>query len=184
MHGYCPTVLHAVCHALRTRTLEVLVTEARPTCAGYRFVSALRRSAGEAARDITVTLIPDTAVAAALPGVDCVLLGADVVTENGGLISTVGSFQVATLAKAMHKPVYVCTETLKLAKTYPLDQSELPPSQGHTFPLVEQASPPEGMTLSDRSVDYTPPSHVTQIYTDLGTMTPAAISDELLKLYT
>ena len=32
-------------------------------------------------------------------------------------------------------------------------------------------------------VDYTPPLHITLLFTDLGILTPSAISDELIKLY-
>ena len=32
-------------------------------------------------------------------------------------------------------------------------------------------------------VDYTPPSLLTLLYTDLGILTPSAVSDELIKLY-
>ena len=32
-------------------------------------------------------------------------------------------------------------------------------------------------------VDYTPPSYVNLLFTDLGILTPSAVSDELLKLY-
>jgi translation initiation factor eIF-2B subunit alpha len=32
-------------------------------------------------------------------------------------------------------------------------------------------------------VDYTPPSYLTLLFTDLGILTPSAVSDELIKLY-
>ena len=32
-------------------------------------------------------------------------------------------------------------------------------------------------------VDYTPPSLVNLLFTDLGILTPSAVSDELIKLY-
>lgn len=32
-------------------------------------------------------------------------------------------------------------------------------------------------------VDYTPPSYISLLFTDLGILTPAAVSDELIKLY-
>eukprot|EP01059_Diplonema_ambulator_P006394 TRINITY_DN16110_c1_g1_i1.p1 TRINITY_DN16110_c1_g1~~TRINITY_DN16110_c1_g1_i1.p1 ORF type:complete len:321 (+),score=61.63 TRINITY_DN16110_c1_g1_i1:59-964(+) len=187
VHGFSRTVFTAVAHAARTRRLRVYVTEARPSCEGYKFLKALQdETDGSSACAATAQLIPDTAVASLMPQFDCVLLGAGVVTENGGIVNNVGSYQIAVLAKALSKPVYVCTETLKLAKIYPLDQSELPPAKNHHFHLVKDNNPPalSPENLSDISVDYTPPQYITQIYTDLGIMTPAAMSDELLKLYT
>jgi len=32
-------------------------------------------------------------------------------------------------------------------------------------------------------VDYTPPAYITLLFTDIGTLTPSAVSDELIKLY-
>lgn len=32
-------------------------------------------------------------------------------------------------------------------------------------------------------VDYTPPAYITLLFTDLGILTPSAVSDELIKLY-
>ena len=32
-------------------------------------------------------------------------------------------------------------------------------------------------------VDYTPPGYLTLLFTDLGILTPSAVSDELIKLY-
>ena len=37
-------------------------------------------------------------------------------------------------------------------------------------------------TLTPR-VDYTPPSYITLLFTDIGVLTPAAVSDRLIKLY-
>jgi translation initiation factor eIF-2B subunit alpha len=31
--------------------------------------------------------------------------------------------------------------------------------------------------------DYTPPAFITLLFTDLGVLTPSAVSDELIKLY-
>eukprot|EP01064_Diplonema_japonicum_P029202 TRINITY_DN4656_c0_g6_i1.p1 TRINITY_DN4656_c0_g6~~TRINITY_DN4656_c0_g6_i1.p1 ORF type:complete len:313 (+),score=48.26 TRINITY_DN4656_c0_g6_i1:41-940(+) len=187
VHGFSRTVFTAVAHAAKTRRLRIYVAEARPTCEGYKFLKALQdlKDAGQPCA-VAAELIPDTAVASLMTKVDAVLLGAGVVTENGGIVNTVGTYQVAVLAKTLSKPVYVCTETLKLTKMYPLDQSELPPARSPHFHLIEQNSPPKtgDFKLCDTSVDYTPPQYITQIYTDLGIMTPAAMSDELLKLYT
>lgn len=38
-------------------------------------------------------------------------------------------------------------------------------------------------SVMDPLVDYTPPSYITLLFTDLGILTPSAVSDELIKLY-
>jgi translation initiation factor eIF-2B subunit alpha len=42
---------------------------------------------------------------------------------------------------------------------------------------------PEVVELATPSVDYTPPQYISLLLTDLGVLTPSAISDELIKLY-
>jgi len=39
------------------------------------------------------------------------------------------------------------------------------------------------LTQEHPMVDYTPPAYLTLLFTDLGILTPSAVSDELIKLY-
>eukprot|EP00983_Pelagomonas_calceolata_P059299 1145852-Pelagomonas_calceolata.AAC.2 len=54
--------------------------------------------------------------------VELVLIGAEAVVENGGVINKLGSYQTAICAKALNKPVYVAVESYKFARLYPLGQ--------------------------------------------------------------
>lgn len=45
------------------------------------------------------------------------------------------------------------------------------------------SSPSCDLTNEHPMVDYTPPSYITLLFTDLGILTPSAVSDELIKLY-
>ena len=67
-----------------------------------------------AAASIPVTLILDAAVAYMMERVDLVVVGADGVVESGGIMNTLGTYQVAVVAKAMNKPVYVAAESYKV----------------------------------------------------------------------
>jgi translation initiation factor eIF-2B subunit alpha len=51
-----------------------------------------------------------------------VLLGAEGVVENGGVINKLGTYQIALVAKALNKPFYVAAESYKFARLYPLNQ--------------------------------------------------------------
>lgn len=62
-------------------------------------------------------MIPDAAVAHYMEQVDIVLVGSDVVVENGGIINSVGTFQVAMLAHAFNKPFYVCAQSCKFSRS-------------------------------------------------------------------
>lgn len=53
---------------------------------------------------------------------DLVLLGAEAVVENGGVINKLGSYQIAVCAKALNKPFYIAAESYKFARLYPLSQ--------------------------------------------------------------
>lgn len=83
-------------------------------------------------------MVVDSAIACAMERTDLVLLGTESVTENGGLVSQVGTYQVAMIAKAARRPCYAVAERysfgslLKLVYSYkfirrlPLGQTDLP----------------------------------------------------------
>ena len=54
--------------------------------------------------------------------VDLVLVGAEGVVENGGVINKLGTYQIALAAKCLNKPFYVAAESYKFARLYPLNQ--------------------------------------------------------------
>lgn len=63
---------------------------------------------------------------------------------------------------------------------YPLDQNDIPTDFKYTPSLLrKQQSTEEEHPL----VDYTPPEYLNLLFTDLGILTPTAVSDELIKLY-
>lgn len=79
---------------------------------------------------VPVATISEAAVAYALATkVDMVIVGAEGVVENGGIISRLGTYQIGLLAKAMGKPLYVASESYKFVRMYPLDQTDLPIEQ-------------------------------------------------------
>ena len=79
----------------------MLVTEGRPDGAGACVAAAL------AELGVPCTVVLDAAVASAMERADLVLVGAEGVVENGGVINKVGTLTVATCARAMRKPLYV-----------------------------------------------------------------------------
>jgi translation initiation factor eIF-2B subunit alpha len=111
------------------------------------------------------------------------------------------------LARAAHKPFYVTVESYKFVREYPLTPGDLGPAHLHpvTVPTPTPTPPPaatviagaaaatnaaaEAAALPTRpaslasTVDYTPPAYITLLITDLGVLTPSAVSDELIKLY-
>jgi translation initiation factor eIF-2B subunit alpha len=76
---------------------------------------------------------------------------------------------------------YLCsTRCWQFARLYPLEQRDLGLSPCHVD-FVEPV--PEDAEVANAARDYTPPSYLTLLFTDLGVLTPSAVSDELIQLY-
>lgn len=105
------------------------------------------------------------------------------------------------IAKSMKKPFYVAVESYKFARMYPLTQKDLlamcqpaiPNRPSGIAPLstkdtktgeMSNHSVSMGMEVARMpTIDLTPPEYITLLFTDLGVLTPAAVSDELIQLY-
>jgi len=182
VHSYSRVVSLLLQRAFKMNTrFTVIVTEARPTCSGARTAQKLMEVG------VPVTMIPDAAVAWVMGRVDLVLLGAEVVTENGGLVSQIGTFQVAVMAHTMSKPCYAVVESYKFFKGLPLGQQDLPvsaPSALHdTIPKGDETTGKDGWEWLRPNVDFTPPRYISLLITDLGVLTPAGVGDELFRMY-
>lgn len=116
--------------AVRFRVIYVLPSRngrdgEQPTAEpeGMDTVRALR------SKGVPVATIPESAVAYSLGKADIVIVGAEGVVENGGVISRMGTYQIGLLANAMGKPFYVVAESHKFVRLYPLSQYDLPINQ-------------------------------------------------------
>lgn len=143
------------------------------------------------ARGVPVATISEGAVAYAMGKVDVVLVGAEGVVENGGVISRMGTYQIGVLAKAAGKPFYVVAETHKFVRLYPLGQYDLPIEQKVIdFRTEEEEGAGGGRSIKDvlgsasgDAVDYTPPHLVSALITENGVLTPSAVSEELISVF-
>ena len=82
----------------------------------------------------------------------------------------------------------MAAESYKFARLYPLTQRDVP--QKHMAALSCDIAGDEPTDETIKNVlfespffDYTPPGYIALIFTDLGVLTPSAVSDELIKLY-
>lgn len=148
------------------------VTRSSPDNTGEQMVKELQKAG------IECTLILDSAVGYIMETIDIVLVGAEGVVESGGIINRIGSYTMALCAREMNKPFYVLAESFKFLRMYPLNQRDLPDEyKYHKICTVED------IKRTHPLVDYTPPAYITLLFTDLGILTPSAVSDELIKLY-
>jgi translation initiation factor eIF-2B subunit alpha len=119
---------------------------------------------------------------------------------------------MAIVAKALKKPFYVAVESYKFARMYPFTQRDVydlcspvehTTTSGNVPGLVgshqsrqysTHTHTPNTSDIStkledakimydDTLVDFTPAEYITLLFTDLGVLTPAAVSDELIRLY-
>ncbi|KAI1639883.1 translation initiation factor-like protein eif-2b subunit alpha [Biscogniauxia mediterranea] len=139
-----------------------------------KVVAALR------ARGIPVATISEGAVAYAMSTVNMVLVGAEAVTANGGIISGMGTYQMAVVAAARKKDFFVAAEQHKFGKTFPLTQFKL----GFQQDIIQfQSKPKEGQEAPkpvENPVDYTPPEYITSFLADHGVLLPSAVAKEVL----
>lgn len=149
---------------------RVIVTESRPTGQGYHMAKLLKEAG------IPVEVIVDNAVGFVIHKVDKILVGAEGVAETGGIINHIGSYQIGCLAQANHKPFYVVTESHKFVRLYPLAPNDLPQA-------ISGESLSENEMLKTQLIDFTPHEYITALITDLGVLTPSAVSEELIKIW-
>ncbi|KAL5390649.1 hypothetical protein DPSP01_001724 [Paraphaeosphaeria sporulosa] len=181
---------------MRFRVVYVLSGSASSdTKEGDQIVADLR------AHNVPVATVPDSAVAYSLGEVDMVIVGAEGVVENGGIISRLGTYQLGLLAKSKGKPFYVVAESHKFVRLYPLSQFDLPieqkvlefrvaddkgtskPSEDEGFFDMHSSTKKCSGINADDAVDFTPPDLISGIITESGVLTPSAVSEELIKIW-
>jgi translation initiation factor eIF-2B subunit alpha len=133
IHSYSRVVMHLLQKAAESGIqFNVLVTESRPSAAGFVFhlfnalYSRERVLAELQSLDIPTQIILDAAVGYYIEKVDMILVGAEGVVESGGIINQIGTYQIAVVAKAARKPFYVVVESFKFARLFPINQYDLP----------------------------------------------------------
>ncbi|XP_017140959.1 translation initiation factor eIF-2B subunit alpha [Drosophila miranda] len=171
-HSRSRVVLKALITASQNKkSFHVYVTQGGTGNSGEEMIRDLN------AAGIACTLILDSATGYVMESVDFVMVGAEAVVESGGIINRIGSYTMGLCAREMKKPFYVLAESFKFTRLYPLNQRDLPDEYKYSRKHLNDVSKVHPL------VDYTPPVYITLLFTDLGILTPSAVSDELIKLY-
>ncbi|KAG4302231.1 hypothetical protein PCK1_001503 [Pneumocystis canis] len=177
---------------------SVYITESRPTGSGI-ITSRILSEAG-----IPTAIILDSAVGYLIQKIDLVLVGAEGIVENGGLINHIGTSQIATLAKIANKPFYAVAESHKFVRMFLLSQYDLPTPTpilqflNQKFPSIPALNSRQSslnihrineLKMSKEEIsnnpilDFTAPEYIDALITDLGILDPNGVSEELIKLY-
>lgn len=189
VHGFSRVVAALLVKAAAYKHFQIIILEGRPDAGGAR-AAKVYNDAG-----IPCTVVLDSAMGYVMEKVDIVIVGAEGVVENGGIVNKVGTFALGVVAKEHGKPFYVAAESYKFARLYPLNQADLPDSSTKKLDFVDTTSfekrkvantyisLPEQIRIENPPCDYTPAKYITLLFTDLGILTPSAVSDELIRLY-
>ena len=197
------------------KRFRVMVLEGRPDAAGAKSARTYEKNG------IPTTVVLDSAMGYVMERVDMVIVGAEGVVENGGVVNKVGTFSLGVMAKELGVPFYVAAESYKFTRLYPLNNSDLPEMGGIGEGLQfldtlnwsasgssssnrggggdkkkEDATTsslqdvkdyivtlPSTVEVQNPPCDFTPAKYITLLFTDLGVLTPSAVSDELIRLY-
>jgi len=186
VYGYSRLVEYVLRTAAeKNLRFSVICAETRPRSEGYDMYTALSKR-------VPVKMVVDSAIAYALEDADIVLVGAEAVVENGGIINRIGTYTTAICAKMLKKPLYVVSESFKFTRAFPLSQKDLPDSvlsdktfeaPEHVKEKLEQHNIKGPIQTINPLCDYTPPELITLIFTDIGIFTPSAVSDELIQIF-
>jgi len=176
--GYDPMVFAALSEAAtQGRKFHVLITEGKPLGDGVTLANNLRKRFPH----LRITVIPDSAVGLMMNETDAVLLGTDLVLEDGGLLAPVGTYTMSVIASIHRKPVYCMCETFKFNRKFILSTSDLTSMQRKVKYEIDGL---DDMSIDwdAREFDFTPAKFVTLLITEKGPMPPSAVTYELTKL--
>ena len=165
-HGHSKLVEEILLSSAENRRFKVIVTESRPRNFGKSWKEILDK------KGIPNKMILDSAIGSVIPDVDFLLVGAEAVLQNGGIVNYIGTLSAFMCAYAFKKPCYVAVECFKFLNIFPLSIKD--------FGFAIQKHVGE---FDNPLVDFTPPEYITLLFTDFGTFTPSAVSDELIQFY-
>ena len=149
------------------KRIKVLATETRPLLQGARLTAWELKKAS-----VPFTLITDSMAGYFMERseVDCVIVGADRIAQNGDTANKIGTYSLAVLARENEVPFYVAAPTttidLSLASgdKIPIEQR----SPAEVTHIQEVSIAPEGIQAANPAFDVTPHRYITAIITERG----------------
>jgi methylthioribose-1-phosphate isomerase len=146
------------------KNVKVVATETRPVLQGSRLTAFELKHDG-----IDVSLIPDSAVGFMMAKgiIKSVIVGADRVLHTGHVFNKIGTYQIATLAKAHKIPFYVAApiSTFDL-KSEPDEVIIEDRSQDEIVIIGNRRIAPKDIHVFNPAFDITPPNLITAIITE------------------
>ena len=147
---------------------RVVIPESRAIDGGRRYMVAL------ADLCVTVLFLPDAALEYAVARSDAVLLGAESVSSDGGIVNTIGSIGAARAARAWGLPVYAAADLFKVSGKSAAELSEHPL---RSYPFLLRDG--EKANTMAPELEIVPPALISAILTEFGPLTPDDLPDAL-----
>jgi methylthioribose-1-phosphate isomerase len=153
------------------KVVQVYADETRP------FLQGARLTAWELVRDHVPTTVITESMAGPLMrqgGIDMVVVGADRIAANGDTANKIGTYTVATMAKAHGIPFYVAAP-LSTIDLDTADGSGIPIEQRNAREMTHFGSAqvtPEGASVWNPAFDVTPHDLIAGIITERGIARP------------
>jgi len=174
-HSYSSTVMAVLSEASsEDRTIEVITTRSGAGGTGQKIAQELGR------KGMKVTFIDDTAVGLYVVEANKVMVGADRVCADGGVVNGVGTYPLALAAQKADVPFYVLCETLKFdhrLRSDKVDLEEKEPSE-----VVGRGKLPPQVSVKNPYFDLTPLELVTGIVTENGLLAPEGVTSYIKRL--
>jgi eIF-2B alpha/beta/delta-like uncharacterized protein len=159
-HSYSSTVASAIKKAYEKHPLKTIVTRSGAVRVGQRTAWEFGYAG------IPITYIDDTAMGLFVQQSDVVLVGADRVCYDGGVVNGVGSSLLAIAANYYRVPFYVLCEIAKFDPR--MQSSEIEFEDKNPAEVAAAGILPEGVMVKNPYFDLTPMSLVTGVITQDG----------------
>jgi translation initiation factor 2B subunit (eIF-2B alpha/beta/delta family) len=170
IYDYSSTVADLIKALAASSGLErIVIPESRAIDGGRRYMTALSDLA------VPMLFLPDSAIEYATSLSDVVLLGAETVTLDGGIMNTIGSITSARAAKARDIPVYGAADLFKVGSRRARDLPA-PALRSYDFLLKDG----ERAATEAPELELVPPELITAILTETGRVAPADLAAALV----
>jgi ribose 1,5-bisphosphate isomerase len=174
-HCNSSTVIQMLIKAKQAgKNFKVICTETRPAFQGRNTACELIKN------DIETTFIVDSATQTFLFKADFVIVGADVITQDGNVVNKIGTSGLAVLAHEAHKPFYIISELLKFD----------PITLYKEFEGIEQRNPndvwkdaPKSVNVQNPAFDVTPNRYIHSLICEKGTIQPQNVLSVVQQFY-
>lgn len=161
--------------------VKVYDSETRPRFQGRIMAKKLVKNG------INVTMMTDSAAPFVISkndpdgiDIDIVIVGADVLSEDGAILNKIGSYSLALAAKNAGVPFYAATSLLKLRRDF----------NSYREIKIEKRDPTElwskslkGIKTINYAFDTVPPKYISGLITEFGILKPKDVEKTAVKKY-